>query len=65
MPYVRSQDFFATRKTDFRPRMLGPVNAVADKIATLVADEVRGVDTEILRCAYLTLSFRTAHPEAL
>jgi hypothetical protein len=38
--------------------MPAPVNALADRIAALLEDEVRSADREVLRCAYLTLAFR-------
>jgi hypothetical protein len=38
--------------------MPGPVNALADRIAALLEDEVGSADREVLRCAHLTLAFR-------
>jgi hypothetical protein len=45
-------------RSDLRPQMPGPVNALADRIAALLEDEVGSADREVLRCAYLTLAFR-------
>jgi hypothetical protein len=43
---------------DQGPHMPAPVNALADRIAAGLEDEVRSADREVLRCAYLTLAFR-------
>jgi hypothetical protein len=45
-------------RSDSRPHMPAPVNALADRIAALLENEVRSADREVLRCAYLTLAFR-------
>jgi hypothetical protein len=41
-------------RSDLRPHMPTPVNALADRIAAPLEDEVRSADREVLRCAYLT-----------
>jgi hypothetical protein len=44
--------------------MPAPVNALADRIAALLADEVRSADRETLRSAFMTLAHRL-QPEPL
>jgi hypothetical protein len=45
-------------RSDLRPHMPAPVNALADRISALLEDEVCSADRKVLRCAYLTLAFR-------
>ena len=51
-----------------RPGMPAATNALADKIAVLLADEPRGTDREVAACAFVTLAHRLrqeqAHPAA-
>jgi len=47
-----------------RPGMPAATNALADKIAGLLADEPRGTDREVAACAFLTLAHRLRQEQA-